>query len=258
MSKEVDEGQKTGDDSISARTSDGQAVYLDCSVIYRIDANEVVRLHIELQNRYISDFMRPVMRGIIRTEVSQFTADEINSSKRKNLEANLEDLLRSAFTEKGFVLDRFLLRNVSFSPQYASAIEAKQVAEQGRIQTEYQAEQMRRLAQGESDRSRILAEGRAAAIQIEAQAQATAIATIREALAQDQLAAQYWAIQKLNPNVQVMVLPSNSPFIFPMPNLGQTPVNASTLLPTMTLTTTLPLPGLPLSATPTPAPTAGP
>ena len=175
MSAEAMEGAKQGNDTISARTSDGQVVYIDSSIIYRIDPNEVIRIHTDLQNRYVDDYIRPVLRGLIRTEVSQFTADEINSSRRKNLEANLEDLLREALGDKGFVLDRFLLRNIAFSAAYASAIEAKQVAEQEQPQREYQAEQMRRLAEGERDRQRIEMEGRAAAIELEAAAQATAI-----------------------------------------------------------------------------------
>ena len=90
MSTEPSEGSKTGNDAISARTSDGQAVYVDTSILYRIDPNDAIRVHIDLQDRYVDDFIRPIMRGIIRTEVSQFTADEVNSSKRKNLEDNLE------------------------------------------------------------------------------------------------------------------------------------------------------------------------
>ena len=140
MSTEPLEGDRVGDDSIAARTSDGQSVFIDSSVIFRLDANDVIQIHIDFQNRYIQDFVRPIMRGVVRTEVSQFTAEEVNSSKRKNLEANLEELLREAFSEKGFVLDRFLLRNIAFSPEYASAIEAKQVAEQNQRQREYQAE----------------------------------------------------------------------------------------------------------------------
>jgi regulator of protease activity HflC (stomatin/prohibitin superfamily) len=37
MSSEPLEGGRVGDDSIAARTSDGQAVYLDSSVIFRVD-----------------------------------------------------------------------------------------------------------------------------------------------------------------------------------------------------------------------------
>ena len=84
MSGDALEGDKVGDDSIAARTSDGQSVYLDCSVIFRVDANDVIRVHIDFQDRYVQDFVRPVLRGIVRTEVSQFTADEVNSSKRKD------------------------------------------------------------------------------------------------------------------------------------------------------------------------------
>ena len=144
MSTEPFEGTKVGNDTISARSSDGQAVYLDSSILFRIDPNEAIRVHIDFQDRYIDDFVRPIMRGVIRTEVSQFTVDEINSSKRKDLETNLEEILRQEFSLKGFVLDKFLLRNIAFSDQYATAIEQKQVAEQARIQREYEAEQGKR------------------------------------------------------------------------------------------------------------------
>ena len=161
MSSEPLEGTKVGDDSIASRTSDGQSVYLDSSVIFRIDPNEVIRVHIDFQDRYIDDYIRPILRGLIRTEVSQFTADEVNSSRRKDLEANLDEQLRAALGEKGFVLDRFLLRNIAFSTAYASAIEQKQVAEQEQIKREYEAEQMRKLAEGQRDKTRLEAQGRA-------------------------------------------------------------------------------------------------
>ncbi len=265
MSKEPMEGSKTGDDSISARTSDGQIVYLDCSVIYRIDANDAVRLHIELQNRYIEEYFRPVMRGIIRTEVSQFTVDEVNSSKRKDLESNLDEKLRDAVSEKGFVLDRFLLRDISFSPEYAAAVEAKQVAEQDQKQREYQAEQIRKLAEGERDKLKIEASGRAEAVKIEAEAQATAIVVkaeaeaqavqvVREALQGDPRILQYRYIDKLAPNIRVMLVPSNSPFLLPLPDLASEAA-ASTAV-TATLTNTLGT--TPVLASPTPTPTPAP
>lgn len=271
MSSDTQEGSKTGNDSISARTSDGQSVYLDSSVIYRIDPNEVIRVHTDLQNRYVEDFIRPVMRGIIRTEVSQFTADEINSSKRKNLEANLEELLRTAFGDKGFILDRFLLRNIAFSTQYASAIEQKQVAEQDRIQREYQAEQIRKLAEGERDKLKIEADGRAGAVEREAQAKATAtvlqaradaeaLRLINQALQRDPSLLQYRYIDKLAPNIQVMLLPNNTPLLLPLPDLtgglgstGGTPTVTPTI--TDTITNTLSIPPVELAG-PTATPTS--
>jgi regulator of protease activity HflC (stomatin/prohibitin superfamily) len=255
MSAEATEGAKTGNDSISSRTSDGQVVYLDSSVIYRIDPNDVIRVHIDLQERYVEDFMRPVMRGIIRTEVSQFTADEVNSSKRKNLEANLEELLREAFSDKGFVLDRFLLRNIAFSPQYASAIEQKQVAEQQRVQAEYQAEQKRRLAEGERDRQKIEAEGIAQAILLKARAEAEALQLIAAALQDNEKLLQFRYIDKLAPSIRVMLVPNNQPYILPLPDMtGDLAPEAQISSPTYTLTTTVTLPESTLLSTPMPTP----
>lgn len=261
MSTEPLEGSKVGNDAIAARTSDGQQVYVDCTVIFRIDASEVIRVHIDLQDRYINDFVRPVLRGIIRTEVSQFTAEEVNSSRRKNLEASLDDLMREAFQEKGFVLDRFLLRNISFSPEYARAIEQKQVAEQAQIQREYEAEQMRRLAQGERDKLRIEADGRAQAIVLEGEAQARVILLKAEAEAQalrlinevlelnpDLITFRY--IDKLSPAIRAMLVPNDNPYLLPLPDI----FNIDDLAPMVTPSPT-PLEGSNGSTgSPTPAP----
>jgi regulator of protease activity HflC (stomatin/prohibitin superfamily) len=245
MSTEPLEGSKVGDDSIASRTSDGQLVYLDSSVIYRIDANEVVRLHIDFQNRYVDDFIRPLIRGIVRTEVSQFTADEVNSSKRKNLEQNLDEQLRDAFSEKGLILDRFLLRNIAFSPEYTKAIEAKQVAEQARTQREYEAEQMRQLAQGTRDKTEIEAQGEATAtvlkgeadarvILLKAQSQAEALRLINEILSENRDLITYEYVDKLGPGVQVMLVPNDNPYLLPLPEM---------LGPTSPETTPTPIPG---------------
>jgi len=248
MSSEALEGEKIGDDSIAARTSDGQAVYVDVSVIYRIDSNDVIRIHIDLQDRYVKDYIRPVLRGIVRTEVSQFTADEVNSSKRKNLEAILDEKIREAFNEKGFVLDRFLLRNIGFSSAYASAIEQKQVAEQEKQQREFQAEQIRKLAEGQRDKFKLEAEGQAAAIVLQgqasadvillkAQAEADALRLIREALDGDQNLITYRYVDKLGPGVQVMLVPADNPYLLPLPDLTNNLDIGSSSMPTTTLET---------------------
>ena len=155
MASKPTEGQKPGDDSIMARTSDGQEVSIDSSTIFQIDTEEVIRIHIEWQGRYIEDFVRPVVRGLVRTQVSQYKVDEVNSSKRLDLERDLDDQVRAVFKDKGLILDRFILRNIAFSQEYAASVEEKQVALQAKTQAEYQAESVRKLAQGEADATRI-------------------------------------------------------------------------------------------------------
>lgn len=273
MSTEPFEGTKTGNDTIAARSSDGQAVFLDSSIIFRVDPNEAIRVHIDFQERYIDDFVRPIMRGVIRTEVSQFTVDEINSSKRKNLEANLEELLREEFSLKGFVLDKFLLRNIAFSDQYATAIEQKQVAEQERTQREHEAEQARKLAAGQRDKARIEAEGEADAIRLtgqaqadvvllKAQAEAEALKLINAILEKNKDLMTFRYIDKLAPGIRVMLVPNDNPFLLPLPDLGIDELGLETATPGLGL----PIPGetdepgeslLP-TPSPTPTPTLSP
>ncbi|MCX6046229.1 MAG: prohibitin family protein [Chloroflexi bacterium] len=208
MSNSPDEGQKIGDDSIRARTSDGQEVRLDCSVIFRIDTEQAVLIHTDWQNRYIEDFVRPVIRGLVRTQVSQFKVNEVNSSARKDLEATFTSLLREEFADKGLILDQFLLRDITFSPEYAAAIEQKQIALEGQLQKEYEATQIRNLAMGRAD-----------AIEIEARAQARALNLIAMALRANPSLLTYRYIEKLAPNIRVMLVPSNAPYILPLPSL---------------------------------------
>jgi regulator of protease activity HflC (stomatin/prohibitin superfamily) len=249
MAATPNEGQKLGDDSIKARTSDGQEVSLDCSLIFQIDPDQVMQIHVDWQGRYIDDFVRPVTRGMVRTLVSQYKADEVNSSRRLDLERDINKQLHDTFLEKGFVLDRFILRNIMFSPEYATAIEQKQVALQGVIENEHKADQIRQLAQGEADAVILKAKADADAVKLKADAEAEAVRKIGAALANDQNVLTYRYIDKLAPNVRVMLVPNNAPYLLPMPNIDDTaavsptrPVTGTpTVTPTLPITVTKPV-----------------
>lgn len=242
MSKNPMEGEEIGDDSITARTSDGQEVFLDCSVIYRLDPEQLVRIHIDWQERYTHDFVRPLVRGIVRTEVSQFTVSEVNSSKRLDLETELDRVLRETFVDKGLILDTFVLRNIGFSPEYAKSVEQKQVALEGKTQTGYQAEQIRNLARGEADKIRIEAEAEATAImfragaeaearKVKGQAEARALEYVTGVLSQNPSLITYEYVMRLSPSIRTMLLPSDAPLLLPMPTMAAEGTPGSDLLP---------------------------
>ena len=78
-------------------------------MIYKVDEEQAVTIHVDWQERYAEEFVRPVVRAIVRRQVSQFTAREVNSFKRTDLEAALDRILAQEFGEKGLILDQFLL-----------------------------------------------------------------------------------------------------------------------------------------------------
>jgi regulator of protease activity HflC (stomatin/prohibitin superfamily) len=222
MATSAGEGQVVGDDSIQARTKDGQQVYIDASVIYSVDPDQLINLHITWQDRYEDNVVRPVVRAAIRDAVSQYGVEEIVSTKRNELEQTISDEIRRGLAANNLVMDDFLLRNIRFSDEYAAAVEQKQIAEQEALQAQFvveqkkqEAEQARQEAQGLADAAVIAAQAEAQATLLKAQAQAEAWAALAAVLQEHPEMLSYEYIQKIAPNLQVIYLPSDTPLLLP-------------------------------------------
>jgi regulator of protease activity HflC (stomatin/prohibitin superfamily) len=223
MSSATSEGAVQGDDSIQARTKDGQQVFIDASVIYAVDPTQLIKLHITWQNRYEENVVRPVSRAAIRDAVSQFGVEELVSTKRAELEAAIREEIQSGLNANNILMSDFLLRNIRFSDEYAAAVEQKQIAEQQAQQAKFvveqkkqEAEQARQTAQGQADAAVIASKGAAEARLIQAKAEAEANQLLSQSLTPTLL--QYQYILKLAPGVQTIFVPSGNQFILPLPN----------------------------------------
>jgi regulator of protease activity HflC (stomatin/prohibitin superfamily) len=224
MSIASQEGAIQGDDSVTARTADGQEVFIDASVIFAIDPSKIIKVHIDWQNRYENDLVRPLTRGIIRDEASKYGVEEIVSDQRQELIDGIRDRLQTRLEDNGLELEEFVLRNITFTPEYAASVEQKQIAEQKAQeakltveQKRQEAEQARQVAQGQADAAVIGAQGRAKSRLIEAEAEAQALEKIAAALQGNQALITYEYVKNLSPNIQVMLVPSENPFLLPLP-----------------------------------------
>ncbi len=221
------EGQVFGDDSIAARTKDGQEVIIDASVIFEVDPLKVIDVHINWQNRYREDLVRPQVRGIIRDAISQFGVEEVVAEKRFEMTKYVTSTLASKFSENGITLIDFVLRNISFSKEYAASVEQKQIADQLAKQAAYTVEQRRQeanqaieTAKGQKESAIIAAEGAAQARLLQAKAEADAFDLLAKALNGRPELLSYLYISKLSPTIQTMLLPSGNPFVFNLPTIG--------------------------------------
>jgi regulator of protease activity HflC (stomatin/prohibitin superfamily) len=247
-----------GDDAITARTLDGQEIFIDASVIYNINPARAVNVHITWQNRYKDELVRPVTRGVIRDAISQYRVEEVVSTKRAEMSQQITDSLKQKLDENGLILDSFVLRNITFSPEYAASVEQKQIAEQQAQQAKLvveqrkqEAEQARQVAQGQADAAVINARGQADARLIQAEAESKALDLIASALQDNTDLLTYNYINKIAPGVQVMLVPNNQPFLLPLPTVGP-PAPETTAENVPAAPTPLPQP------TPLPTPTATP
>ncbi len=222
------EGQVQGNDAVRGRTLDGQEVFLDISVLFGIDPLEANTVHVRWQNRYENDFVRPTIRGLAREVISRFRAEDIFGEQRTAVEDSMQEILAGRMDEEGFVLTDLLVRDVTFSQAFTDSIERKQIAEQQaleaafRVQEEQQnAERVRVTAQGARDAAIAEAEGEARAIILRAEAQAEALRLVSEQLAANPTLIQYEYIQNLADNIQLALVPSNSPFLFDFSSLAE-------------------------------------
>ena len=235
MSIAANEGNVIGDDSIQARTSDGQIVVVDASIIFQIDSTKAIDVHKKWKGEYIEKLIRPISRGIIRDAVSQYGVEEIYSTKRIELKNMISSELENELSNGGLILSTFILRNITFSDEYNASVEAKQIAEQQAQQAKFvvetkkqEAEQVRQTAQGTADSVVIAAEADAQALvisaqaqaearKIEAEAEATALRLLGDALKNnpDVITLEY--VSKIAPNLDVMMIPSDNPYILDVP-----------------------------------------
>ena len=226
MSIAPNEGELQGNDSITARTSDGQEIFVDASAIYAIDPNKVVQVHIDWQDRYADELVRPLARGIIRDVVSQYQVEQVVTSKRVEMIEQISKDMNQRLEENGLSLVEFILRNITFSPEYAASVEQKQVAEQLAQQAKFvveqrrqEAEQARQVAQGAADAVVINAQGAADARLIQADAEAKALQLIASAIKNNENLLLYQYINQLAPGIQVMLVPNDNPYLLTLPSL---------------------------------------
>jgi regulator of protease activity HflC (stomatin/prohibitin superfamily) len=251
MSGSVNEGAQVGNDAVEARTSDGQQVFIDATVRYSADPAKVVELRRIWQgeDRYVQGFVRPTTRNVIYNTASRYKVEEIYGAKRTELQQVIQDQLAEQFAQQGLVLDALQLRNVTFTPEYAQSIEQKQIAQQQAEQakllvqkSQQEADQLRARVKGEADAVILRANGDAEAAVTKAKGDAEALKLIADALKTNPDLLTYTYIQKLAPNVGLIMLPAggNNPFILNLNDLQNQalPLPVATPSATQPFTTT--------------------
>ncbi|MCA9881621.1 MAG: prohibitin family protein [Anaerolineae bacterium] len=226
MSANPQEGASTAD-PISARSVDGQEVTIDMTVIFRLQDGEGLNtIHKDWSNEeggYLIGLIRPTIRSTVRDVVSGYEAEAIYGTGRESMDAEIEQRLTEILAEDGITITDSLINNINFSDEFKAAIEAKQVEQQQLERARTEAERRRAEATGLADAEIERARGEAQATLVRAQAEAEALRLISEQIAANPNLIQYTYVTSLSDNINVALVPANSPFLFNMDdftNLG--------------------------------------
>ena len=144
-------------------SSNGLDIQLDASAWYQPKYNELGKLHQEIGENYLNRIILPTIRSAARSVVGRYTPEQLYSSKRDAIQAEIFEETKKIVDEQYIVLDEVLVRDVTLPPTIKEAIERKLKQEQESLEYEFrlvtaqkEAERQRIEAQGKADANRIL------------------------------------------------------------------------------------------------------
>lgn len=144
-------------------SSNGLDIQLDASAWYKPQYNELGKLHQEIGENYLERIILPTIRSAARSVVGRYTPEQLYSSKRDAIQAEIYEETKKIVEDQYIVLDEVLVRDVTLPPTIKEAIERKLKQEQESLEYEFrlvtaqkEAERQRIEAQGKADANRIL------------------------------------------------------------------------------------------------------
>ncbi len=123
----------------SSASKDLQDINTNIAVNYRVESKSASNLYRTVGNSYENTILLPAIQESIKSVISRYTAEETITSRPEVSNECMKEL--QAKVEKyGIVIDNFNIVNLTFSEEYARAIEEKQVAEQKLATAKLEAE----------------------------------------------------------------------------------------------------------------------
>lgn len=190
QSQNVEEGERGGDDSIESKTIDGNVVYVDVAIRYRVvDSERYYRLWWEKGEwpfgKFEDEKIRSPSRDLVRDIVGTITSETVyTGDAQQQIEERLRERMDEELADSGAEVIGVDVRNIRFTSDYQDQLEEKARAKQEyEIQDEQaRAEANAEIVRAEADRnaSIIRAEGNREADEIRREALTEEVITIRQ------------------------------------------------------------------------------
>ena len=199
-------GDSKEDESFSIPTSDGKTVRVNLEFSYRFDEARVADTFIRFKGKSgesIKDtFIKPKIVAWTQEVSANYPVTDIFGDKRTQINAELDEYLKSKFDKYGIIIDTVNFTDISVDDETAAAIQKKVTAQQelelAQVEAQtakVQAEKDKQVAQIAAETKIIDANAKADAIRIAAEAEADANKAISESLTKeliDYTYAQTW------------------------------------------------------------------
>jgi len=150
--------------SVDTTTKDGQQIQINYTVRFSIEPKQAgwIANNIGTEADVIEKIVKTDTRIHARNIARGFNAADLYTGNIAEMQKAVEDFLRPIFEENGLLLDEFGVRGITFTKEYISAIEAKQIEKERVIteeniarQEDFRKEARIIKAQGEAEEQRL-------------------------------------------------------------------------------------------------------
>ena len=153
-------------ENLTVLSSDGATIQLEVSILHRPKFDKLDSLQVTVGPDYYEVVIAPTMRGESRRIAGRYTPEQIYSSKRDQLAAELLETMQTQMAQRFIIIENVIFRNVGLPTRISDAINEKLASEQEAQRMAFvlerekqEAERKRIEAQGIADFQKIVSTG---------------------------------------------------------------------------------------------------
>jgi len=143
------------DETMDVLDKNGLSINMDVTIRFNPIYDKIGFLHQQFGINYINVLVIPELRSTVRQVAGRFTAEEIYSTKRAEVEQTIKDEAREVLGGNFMDMRALLIRSINLPEQIKNAIESKLKQEQEALAYEFRLQR----EESEAERRRIEAEG---------------------------------------------------------------------------------------------------
>ncbi|RLD63049.1 MAG: prohibitin family protein [Bacteroidetes bacterium] len=155
--------ERKSEETMDVLDKNGLQVNIDISVRFNPIYNRIAFLHRRFGVDYESQLVVPEVRSTVRQVAGRYTAEEIYSTKRSEVELRIIEEAGQKLSDNDIDMKALLIRSINLPPDIKQAIESKLKQEQEALAYEFKLEKekseaQRKIiqAQGEAKSNRII------------------------------------------------------------------------------------------------------
>ncbi len=147
--------EQKSEETMDVLDKEGLSINVDITLIFNPFYDKIGFLHENIGANYVSVMVIPNVRSAVRAVTGRYSAEEIYSTKRGEVETEIIEATRNALAQKNIEMKDLLIRSISLPEKIKQAIESKLQQQQEALAYQFRLDREK----SEAERKRIEAKG---------------------------------------------------------------------------------------------------